>query len=141
MPNFSRPNYALLFALLFANVCHAGTAFSMNKWRASAPDFKLQLLGVLIQEAKKHNEIIKLPPEYYVKELDQLVLNSIANGDEAGLDNPMMLSFKTIAIMDCDFSNGHNPYEYAKSFFGEDNLESMKAIYPEKFNRLAGGCK
>ena len=94
-----------------------------------------------IQFAAENHVTLQLPVEHYVNELDLLVKNSIANGDVTGLKGSVGVSLKTIAVMDCDWNDGADRFETARKFMGEEILNNMKLLYPDKYERLRNGCK
>jgi hypothetical protein len=112
------------------------TIFSMRDWMAKDEDFKQQIIRSYIKAAKEDHVIIRLPAEYYKKEMESLVQNSIKNGEEAGIDNSFGATLKIIAIMEGDWDNGRNKLEYAKEFMGPVVFEDFIKRYPTKYKKL-----
>lgn len=132
----------MLFAFVLCSIQNAAgqSAFSLEAWMKQNTAFKTALVKGVIERAAQDNITIRLPPEYYVKEIDQLILNMIRNGNEAALKNSTGASLKTIAVMDCDWDNGKDRVEYAREFLGQALFERFKIDYPEKYKKLLGGC-
>ena len=80
--------------------------------------------------------IIRFSPEYYVKELDSTIANSIRNHDEKGLTYSVGIMLHTIAAMDGDWDNGENKLEHAKKLLGPAVFEEFKNTFPQKYAKL-----
>lgn len=117
------------------------TVFSLEAWMKQDKGFKLTLTKAFIDVAKEDKVILRLPVEYYVKEIDSLVENSIKNRDDAGLKTSVGIALKTVAIMDCDWDSGKNRLDEARAFLGETYFEFYKKNYPEKYQKLVNGCR
>ncbi|MDA8125288.1 MAG: hypothetical protein M0009_08890 [Deltaproteobacteria bacterium] len=113
----------MMLVLVVAVEAFAGekkTAFALRDWMGKNETFKTQLVTSFIAAAKNDRVTIRLPVEYYVREIDLLIRNSIANGEEQGLDNSWAISFKTIAAMEGDWDNGKDKLEFAKELMGPE---------------------
>lgn len=117
------------------------TAFGLEAWLKQDRGFKLALVKGFIDVAKEDKVTLRLPTEYYVKELDNLVENSIKNRDEARLKTSVGIALKTIAVMDCDWDNGKDRFEEARAFLGEATFDFYKKNYPAKYQKLINGCR
>lgn len=115
------------------------TAFSLEDWLKKDYAFKIDLVKGFIEFAKKEKITMRRSPEYYVTEIDSLIANTIRNGDE--LTHSLGVSLKTIAVMDCDWDNGKDPLEEARVLLGEAIFEDFRKNYPEKYGKLANGCR
>ena len=83
---------------------------------------------------KKDGVIVKLPSEYYVREITSDIYNSIVKGDVVVLE--LANIFKTLAIMEGDYDNGKDKVAVAKEYMGEDGFQMYKKMYPEKYEKL-----
>ena len=119
--------------------CDDDLNFSLRVWTTQDPAYKLQLVSALIQ-SMKDKITMRLPAAYYVAELDKLAKNDVSNGHPEALDYPWGISFKTIAVMDCDWDNGQDRLQFAQRFLGPDNFATFKKDYPDKYQKLAQGC-
>jgi hypothetical protein len=115
------------------------TAFSLEDWMKKDYNFKIDLVKGFIEFAKKEKITIRLSPEYYVREIDSLIANTIQSGDD--LTPSLGVSLKTIAVMDCDWDNGKDPLEEARALMGKAIFEDFRKNYPEKYGKLANGCR
>ena len=127
----------LLFisVLVSANAANK-TKFSLRDWMAKNDEFKVKLVQGFINLAKVDNVIIRMPVDYYVREMDLLIENTIKNRDESGLDNSYGVALKTIMIMDGDWDNGEDKLELAKKHMGPQNFETFVKKYPDKYQKL-----
>lgn len=114
---------------------------TFRDWLAADQAYKLDLVSGLIQSVKQNGTTLRLPAQYYVQELDSLVAATKANEGEKGLDQAVIYSFKTIAVMDCDWDNGQDRLDYAKKLMGPDIFAVFRKNYPDKYQRLAKGCR
>jgi len=112
------------------------TVFSLRDWMAKDDDFKHKLVKAYINAANEDNVKMRLSVDYYVKEIDLLIQQSIKNGEQAGLDNSFGIALKTIAIMEGDFDNGKNKLELAKEFMGPIVFEDFMKRHPDKYKKL-----
>ncbi|NLD39088.1 MAG: hypothetical protein GX654_19685 [Desulfatiglans sp.] len=112
------------------------TAFSMRDWMEKDNGFKTKLVNEFISVAKKNGVLIRLPVEYYVKEIDLLIQNSINNGNEHALDNSWAISFKTIAAMEGDWDNGKDKLLFAQELMGSELFKQFIKMYPDKYEKL-----
>lgn len=130
---------ALLFFFSCSALCADDLNFSMREWAAKDHAYKLQLVTAMIQ-ALKPQVTLRLPADYYVAELDKLAENDVSNGNPQALDSSWGFSWKTIAVMDCDWDNGQDRLQYAQKLMGPDIFAFFKKHYPDKYRRLAQGC-
>lgn len=112
------------------------TVFSLHDWQSKDNNFKIALMRRYIQVAREDKVFLRLPAEYYVKEIDLLIVNSIKNGESSALNNALSITIKTIAIMEGDWDNGENKLELAKKHMGPKIFEDFKSRYPDKYNKL-----
>lgn len=112
------------------------TLFSLRDWMTKDNDFKHKLVQSFINAAKEDNVTMRLSVDYYVKEMDALIQNSIKNGEETGIDNSFGIALKTIAVMEGDWDNGKNKLEFAEGFMGPVVFKDFMKRYPEKYNKL-----
>jgi hypothetical protein len=117
------------------------SAFTLETWSKQEYTFKLALVKAVINVAQKDNVAVRLPPEYYVKEIDQLIENIITNRNESALKSSTAVALKTIAVMDCDWDNGRDRLTFAHEFLGNARFSSFRKDYPEKYQKLAQGCR
>ena len=87
--------------------------------------------------ADKGGAIIKRPSSYYVNEINDVLYNSIKNGDiwsmrKKGLGN----IFKTIAIMDGDYDDGRDKVEILNEHLSDKMLAYFRENYPDKYMEL-----
>lgn len=92
----------------------------------------------LVEVGKAEGITIRLPPAYYVRELDCLIEGYLRRGDQEGLCSPLGIVFHTIAAMEGDWGNGEPPLDHAKKWMGEW-FETFRELYPEKYQRLLDG--
>jgi len=110
---------------------------TMRHWNGFSPDRKLEIARAFILEARRNNVIMELPAEYYVQELDALVVNTIANEGPGALDvMGLGLTFHVIAAMEGDWDSGEDKCDHARKFLGEKTFQDFKERFPEKYERL-----
>lgn len=134
----------ILFTVLSLSltVAYAETKFSMRQWMQLDPAKKLAVITVAIQDEAANKVFIRLPPSHYVEALDELAANTIANGNGGDLDSQSVgVTFKTIAVMDCDWDNGQDRLEFAKQLMGPKTFAVFQDGYPDKYKRLVNGCR
>lgn len=107
-------------------------------WLDLSPVARLELMAGLIEFGKTEGVTIRLPPAYYVRELDSLVEGYLDRGDLGGLCSPLGIVFHTIAAMEGDWGNGEPQLDHAKKWMGEW-FETFRKLYPEKYQRLLDG--
>ncbi len=133
---------AIVLLLTFGiglNSCAAVQAqskFPASEWMKKDTKFKLQIVKGFIEVAKSNGVMIRFPSEYYVKEVDGIIENSIKNHDEKGLSSSVGIMIHTIAAMDGDWDNGENRLEHAKKFLGPEYFEFFKKQFEQKYSRL-----
>lgn len=117
---------------LSAPVITAQSRFPCRNWLSLTPVQKVALIGVVIKLAKEDKVTIKLPPDYYVGELDKLIQRYVDAENEKALDAPLGITFHTIAAMEGDWENGEDRLEHAGKFMGEELFKAFKKMYPGK---------
>ena len=116
--------------------------FTLAQWNNLDIYLKLDTIKGVIEMAKKDNVIITLSPEYYVAELDAVIVNSVKNRDENHIKTTSVgIAFHTIAAMEGDWGNGENKLEHAKKWMRSKNFEDFKIRYPMKYNKLKNNEK
>ena len=95
---------------------------------------RLSFIDNLREFNKKDGVIIRLPSEYYVREITDDIYNSIVNGDIVVMELGNI--FKTIAIMEGDYDNGRDKVAVAKEYMGEEGFQMYQRMYPEKYEKL-----
>lgn len=138
------PSLTILFTVLSLSltVAYAETKFSMRQWTQLDPAKKLAVITVAIQDEAANKVFIRLPPGHYVEALDELAANTVANGNGGDLDSQSVgVTFKTIAVMDCDWDNGRDRLEFAKQLMGPKIFAVFQDGYPDKYKRLVNGCR
>ena len=95
---------------------------------------RLSFIDNLREFNKKDGVIIRLPSEYYVREITDDIYNSIVNGDIVVMELGNI--FKTIAIMEGDYDNGRDKVAVAKEYMGEEGFQMYQGMYPEKYEKL-----
>lgn len=103
-------------------------------WIMVDDNIRLSLIDSLRQLNKKEGVIIRLPSEYYVREITDDIYNSIVKGDIVVMELGNV--FKTIAIMEGDYDNGKDKVAVAKEYMGEDGFLMYQRMYPEKYEKL-----
>ena len=93
-------------------------------------------MTLLIEMTKENKVILRLPAEYYVKEIDSIIENALQNNDLECLNKPLGVLIHTVAAMDGDWDNGENKLKHAKKWMGPGNFMFFKELYPEKYKRL-----
>ena len=137
-PNKATIVFLLAFGISFnyCTVLQAQSKFPASEWMNKDTKFKLQIVKGFISIAKGNSVVIRFPTEYYVKEVDGIIENSIKNHDEKGQGTPVGILIHTIAAMDGDWDNGENRLEHAKKFLGPEYFEFFKKEFPQKYARL-----
>ena len=82
--------------------------------------------------------IIRLPANYYVKEIDKVIEDSVYREGAVGLDCSIGVILKTIVVMDGDWDNGQDKCELAKRHMGPKWFELFKEKYPKKYENICG---
>jgi hypothetical protein len=121
---------------LFTGLAEAQSKFACRRWLELDERAKLLVMASVIDMAHRDRIEIKLPPEYYVRELDSLIQVYIDTDNQQALDSSLGVSIHTIAAMEGDRDNGEPRLEHAKRWMGEW-FEFFRAHYPEKYRRLA----
>ena len=124
----------LLFILPY--IALAQSKFPVRNWMGLDSSAKLNIMRVFIERAAEDKVILRLPAEYYVKELDLLIENAFRKNDLEGLNNPLGVVIHTIAAMEGDWDNGENKLEHAKKWMGQEYFETFKQLYPDKYRKL-----
>jgi len=131
-----------IMLVLVSEIAYPETKFTMRQWMQLDPTTKLAVIDVAIKNFANKKVLIRLPASHYVEELDGLAANTIANGNGDSLDGQSVaVSFKTIAVMDCDWDNGQNPLEFAKQLMGPKIFARFQVDFPEKYLLLTKGCR
>ena len=131
---------AVLLLFSCTSLFAADGDFTFRSWLASSQTEKLDFVTKLIQALKNNGTTLRLPAAYYVHEMDSLVANTQANEGDPGLNQSVGYSFKTIAVMDCDWDNGQDRLRYAQKLMGPDIFAAYQKNYPEKYQHLVKGC-
>jgi hypothetical protein len=138
-----KKNVLILFMIVFCIAVTMGalagekkTAFSLRAWNGKDNAFKTKFVTSFIAVAKGNGVTIRVPVEYYVKEIDLLIQNSVKNGDEQSLDNGWVISFKTIAAMEGDWDNGEDKLQFAQELMGPEIFKQFMKTYPDKYEKL-----
>lgn len=144
-----RVNYAIAIAVCLCALAFVNRAAPATKrpgrplvpyktWLDLSLAVRLELVAGLVEVGKAEGVTIRLPPAYYVRELDFLIEGYLSRGDQAGLCSPLGIVFHTIAAMEGDWGNGEPPLDHAKKWMGEW-FETFRELYPEKYQRLIDG--
>lgn len=131
----------ILICLSLPTYAQQETVLSLSEWMSKDDDFKLGIIAGVIHYAKQDGITLSLHPSYYLNALEELYANSVANGDEEGLDQSFAISFRTIAVMDCDWNNGSDYLQFAQQYMGPQLFEAFKQLYPDKYKKLEAGCQ
>jgi hypothetical protein len=115
---------------------HVPSMFPATKWMKIDTPTKLRIMKGFIEIAQKDGVTMRLSPEFYVKEVDGIIDNSIRYHDEKHLDTAVGIIIHTIAAMDGDWDNGRVKLEVATKWLGPENFESFKKRMPQKYARL-----
>ncbi len=125
--------------LLFFSLSHPALAqskFTVRKWMNLDSGTKLGVMNAFVESARKDKVILRLPAEYYVKEIDSTVSNAYKRNDLERLEESVGIVIHTIAAMEGDWDNGEDKLEHAKRWMGPEYFEYFKQHYPEKYTRL-----
>jgi hypothetical protein len=122
--------------LILAQGVSAQSKVTVRNWMALDSNARLNVMKLFIEMAKEYKVILRLPAEYYVKELDLMILNAFQKDGLEGLDSAAGVVIHTIAAMEGDWDNGENKLEHAKKWMGLKQFELFKERYPEKHRRL-----
>lgn len=95
---------------------------------------RLSIIDNFRELNKREGIIIRLPSEYYAREITDDIYNSIVNGDVVVMELGNI--FKTIAVMEGDYDNGKDKVAFAKEYMGEDGFRMYQRLYPEKYEKL-----
>jgi hypothetical protein len=114
-------------------------AFSIEEWIGKDKNFKIQLVTAMVSLFRADGVTIRLPVEFYVEKIDQLIQNSINNSDNRQcykFENSWDECFKIIAAMEGDWGNGKDKVQVAQEIMGYECFNQFSQIYPEKYINL-----
>ena len=114
----------------------ARSQFPVREWSKLSHDQKIGVISRAIELARQDGTRIRLPAAYYVREIDALRQSYVDTGNEAALDTPVGLNFKTIAVLEGDWDDGEGRVEQARRLLGPGLFEEFKARSPEKYRHL-----
>jgi hypothetical protein len=115
--------------------------FMLSDWIATPPETKTMYTKVIMEQAVVHGVHFQQTAEFYQTELDKLANFSEAQSHAQFLQAPVAQSLATIAIINCDWNNGVEPYRFALKHLGKEKLELLKGLYSESIIRLQNNCQ
>jgi len=127
---------AVCFVLAYSVAARAESKYPASEWMKKDTRFKIGVMHEVMAAAKRDGVIMRLSPEYYVKEIDATIENAIRNHDKKGLTTSLGIMIHTIAAMDGDWDNGESKLEHAQKWLGPENFEGFKKMFPQKYERL-----
>jgi hypothetical protein len=128
---------AISVFVLSTEATAAESKFPVRRWMELESSKKLAVMREYIKVARNDNVILRLPAEYYVKEIDAVIANAVRRNDLQGLDSPLGVMIHTVAAMEGDWDNGEDKLEHVRKWMGPKEFENFKRMYPEKYQRLA----
>ncbi len=127
---------AALVCLVQASPLMGKSKFTLKNWTGLDSASKVNVINGVIQRAKEDRIILRLPAEYYVKEIDSMATRAAEKEDPQGLAAPVGTIIHTLAAMEGDWDNGEDKLEHARKWMGPDDFEFFRLHYPDKYTRL-----
>ncbi len=127
---------AVLFCLVQASPLSGTSKFTLKNWTGLDGTSKVSVINGVIRRAKEDRIILRLPAEYYVKEIDSMATRVTDKEDSQGLAAPVGTIIHTLAAMEGDWDNGEDKLEHARKWMGPDDFEFFRQHYPDKYARL-----
>jgi hypothetical protein len=127
---------AALVCLVQASPLMGKSKFTLKNWTGLDSASKVSVINGVIQRAKEDRIILRLPAEYYVKEIDSMATRAAGKDDPQGLAAPVGTIIHTIAAMEGDWDNGEGRLEHARKWMGPDDFEFFRLHFPDKYTRL-----
>lgn len=113
----------------------------LKDWISASEETKTLYTKVIMEQAGVHGVRLQYPPRLYQTELDQLARFSMEKHHEKLLEAPVAQSLATIAIINCDWNNGVDAYEFALKYLGREKLELLKELYADAITHLQNNCQ
>jgi hypothetical protein len=98
--------------------------FTLKNWRGLDSSSKVSVINGVIQRAKEDRIILRLPAEYYVKEIDSMATRATEKDDPNGLAAPVGTIIHTIAAMEGDWDNGKANWSMRENGWGPTTSSS-----------------
>lgn len=115
--------------------------FLLKDWAVTSPETKAVYTRVMMEQASVHKVRFKKAADFYQAELDNLARFSQAQGYEQFLQVPAAQGLAIIAIVNCDWDNGIEPYGFALKHLGKEKLALLKGLYADAIIRLENHCQ
>lgn len=125
-----------LICVVQASPLSGKSKFTLKNWTGLDGASKVSVINGVIQKAKQDRIILRLPAEYYVKEIDSVAIRATEKEDPQGLAAPVGTIIHTLAAMEGDWDNGEDKLEHARKWMGRDDFEFFREHYPDKYARL-----
>ncbi len=127
---------AALVCLVQASPLMGKSKFTLKNWTGLDSPSKVSVINGVIRRAKEDSIILRLPAEYYVKEIDSMATRATEKDDPQGLAAPVGTIIHTLAAMEGDWDNGEDRLAHARKWMGPDDFEFFRQHYPDKYTRL-----
>jgi hypothetical protein len=127
---------AALVCLVQASPLSGRSKFTLKNWTDLDGASKIGVIQGVIQRAREDRIILRLPAEYYVKEIDSMAARVAEKNDPEGLAAPVGTIIHTLAAMEGDWDNGEDRLEHARKWMGPDDFTFFRQHYPDKYARL-----
>lgn len=127
---------AVLVCLVQASPVTGKSKFTLKNWTGLDSTSKVGVINGVIKRAKEDRIVLRLPAEYYVKEIDSMATRVTDKEDSQALSAPVGTIIHTLAAMEGDWDNGEDKLEHARKWMGPDDFEFFRQHYPDKYARL-----
>lgn len=131
----------LVLAAMFARASGDSGGFMLKDWMTTPAEIKTIYTKVIMEQAVVHKVSFARSAQFYQAELDNLAGFSQAQQNAQFLQAPVAQNLAIIAIVNCDWNNGVEPYVFALKHLGKEKLELLKGLYGDAINRLQNNCQ
>lgn len=136
------PIIGVLLCLFFPAKLHAQAgAFTLEKWPETAAAMKPMYVKAIMEQAGVHNVSFTLATEFYAAELDKFAAFAKDKKQPLWLKTSVAQNLATIAVIHCDWNNGVPPWDFAKNYLGDQQIEQLKPLYSDAITRLQNDCR
>lgn len=130
----------LLLPLLAINSYAQTQHFNLEDWPQTNASLKPMYVKAIMEQAGVHQVSFNKNAEFYVAELDKFAAFAQEKNYRRYLKTSVAQNLATIAVVNCDWSNGVPPWEFAQKYLGEEQVELLQPLYGDAITKLKSNC-
>lgn len=131
---------ALLLPLLAINSYAQTQHFNLEDWPQTNRSLKPMYVKAIMEQAGVHQVSFNKKAEFYVAELDKFAAFAQEKNYRHYLKTSVAQNLATIAVINCDWSNGVPPWEFAQKYLGAEQIELLQPLYSDAITTLKSNC-